>query len=343
MLLCLLTLHIVCQTQIAAAAFVVPTRSCAVVQNKHLGRGGSIANGNHNCRQDAFAATFAPSRLCRFAKSGSGDDDEMRKEAGMAEAFRQLDELQSLDDGDDATNKENEGASADSSFDKDAAVAAAAEASVSKDTLFTGAEPMPMEQEVKIYSEMVSELEDTDQADLYKDVLSELGGSSGDSSSAELTQEQPPSPSIPPMIESESDTEAFMEQALEEALEEVKVNNPKVTGSILDDKEIMAEIEQIFERGNEKLVESLDEIRREQVRIIRIHWSNWIVEGRRHRYNGRCCSIQPAITRSFHCFCFFWRSPRWPHRAPPPRQTSRWRNSRTTKSDWPRPKNPWQA
>jgi hypothetical protein len=61
--------------------------------------------------------------------------------------------------------------------------------------------------------------------------------------------------------------EEFMNQALDEALKEVKVNKPSSVDSILDDKEIMQEIGAIFERGNDKLMESLEEMRREQVRL----------------------------------------------------------------------------
>ena len=57
-----------------------------------------------------------------------------------------------------------------------------------------------------------------------------------------------------------------MQDALQEALQQVKVNNPRMSDSILDDQEIMREIEGIFEQGNEKLMASLEEIRREQVR-----------------------------------------------------------------------------
>jgi hypothetical protein len=52
-------------------------------------------------------------------------------------------------------------------------------------------------------------------------------------------------------------------------MKEVKLNNPSIAESILDDKEIMKEIEVIFERGNEKLMASLEEIRKEQVRTQR--------------------------------------------------------------------------
>jgi hypothetical protein len=69
-------------------------------------------------------------------------------------------------------------------------------------------------------------------------------------------------------------------------LKEVKVNNPSISKSILDDKEIMKEIEVIFERGNEKLMASLEEIRTEQVRTQTTtdqHYFHF-----HHRSNSHC-------------------------------------------------------
>lgn len=63
--------------------------------------------------------------------------------------------------------------------------------------------------------------------------------------------------------------EQLLDDALKEALNEVQLNNPQLNErSILNDKEMMQEIEDIFDRGNAQLIEGLDEIRREQVRSI---------------------------------------------------------------------------
>ena len=68
------------------------------------------------------------------------------------------------------------------------------------------------------------------------------------------------------------DTQKFMDKAIEEALKEAKERNSDVETTIgdkesfLDNKEIMKEIENIFDKANEELLNSLDEIRAEQVR-----------------------------------------------------------------------------
>jgi hypothetical protein len=133
----------------------------------------------------------------------------------------------------------------------------------SPDDPLPSAEPAPPEKEVQMYKAMVQDLEQQSEDDLYSNVLADMGGSSG-------VPKEPASPiTSVEVINSEptvGETEDFMNQALNEAMKEVKLNNPSIAASILDDKEIMKEIEVIFERGNEKLMASLEEIRQEQVR-----------------------------------------------------------------------------
>jgi hypothetical protein len=208
---------------------------------------------------------MAPNRRRSNDNNDEDDDDETCPKPGMAEAFRQLDALDSL-------------------------LATPVPPPMPKKALPKIDPPAvqapPMEQQVQLYSEMVQELEEKDETGLYTDVLQDLGGSLSTSNTA--TKPSAPStttttvtttPTIataswlddwgttPPTESSSSNpsTDRFMEQALREAIKEVQLNNPQVSKSILNDQEIMAEIEAIFDAGNEKLMESLEEIRQEQV------------------------------------------------------------------------------
>ena len=192
----------------------------------------------------------------------------------MAEAFSQLDALTSLSDDDKParpppTKKKID---ADTSNLPDDAK--------SKEASF--------EQEMEVYKDMVGELEQNEEAEAYADIMSELGGSmkQTDDTYSQVMSELGGTPkpqgkkelektAAEPLTtlnvddsDSTVDTEKFMDSALEEALKEVKVHNPKMDSSVLDDEEIMKEIEDIFNQGNEKLLASLDEIRREQVRAV---------------------------------------------------------------------------
>lgn len=222
--------------------------------------------------------------LALLAREKDDDDHDGSGTAGMEDAFRQLDALQSLDDDDDV-----------GSDPKAAAVGGSGRKKITKpdgDELVApdgdGAAALSPEKEVKVYQDMVKDLEEKEEDELYSDVMSDLAG--GKSASASIPRKAPPSSGRsagggagkgfdrkvttvaveegetqqPPP--SEEDAEEFMNQALKEALEDVKVQNPSISDSILDDREIMKEIEAIFERGNDKLMESLEEIRKEQVR-----------------------------------------------------------------------------
>jgi hypothetical protein len=62
--------------------------------------------------------------------------------------------------------------------------------------------------------------------------------------------------------------DVFMKKAIEEALREAKEQDSNVVvekESFLNNKEIRAEIEKIFDKANDKLLQGLEEIRAEQV------------------------------------------------------------------------------
>ena len=204
------------------------------------------------------------------------DDEEASRRPGMEDAFRQLNELESLLDDDDDNKPVPP--------PKKKKIDADTTSSLPDDTI----KEVSPEQEIKVYRDMVGELEQNEDAEAYSDIMNELGGKPKqveDTYSqvmSDLGGTPKPKEVEPPSTlnlgdgddgdgvgssASEIDTERFMDSALQEALKEVKVNNPKILGdSILDNKEIMKEIEDIFEEGNEKLLASLEEIRQEQVR-----------------------------------------------------------------------------
>ena len=193
----------------------------------------------------------------------------------MNDAFRQLESLGSLDDDDDL-----------------AAAAAAAKKKVQLDeqakAALSDVEAPSLEKEAAAFTKMLSD----DDQDAYQDVMSDLGGtpkefdaasnpsSSGKSQASRTSVSviEDASPSQQSIPKSEEDPESFMNQAIQEALEEARSMSPtepggsgrKMSDSILDDEEIMKEIEEIFEKGNEKLMASLEEIRKEQVSLVQL-------------------------------------------------------------------------
>jgi hypothetical protein len=224
---------------------------------------GSLVRGTNNAGQSSTAFLRVPKRrtlnACQIVmrakkdEEEDEDDDEDSVVPGMADAFRQLGDLDSLGDGEDAETT----LPASSKPIEKATFS-------SPDDPLPSVEPAPPEKEVQMYKAMVQDLEQQSEDDLYSNVLADMGGSSG------APKDEPASPiTSVEVIQSEptaGETEEFMNKALNEAMKEVKVNNPSIAASILDDKEIMKEIEVIFERGNEKLMASLEAIRQEQVR-----------------------------------------------------------------------------
>ena len=194
---------------------------------------------------------------CFAGKDGgeSGGDDA----PGMEDAFRELEALQSLGDGDNKLPEMTEGGKA---ARKDEAFAAAMDNLNLKDILSEAATdsdkagaPSP-ESEVELYKDMASEL---DVASSEEDLIAEDFRNDlelADSSETGV-----------PVI----DTKTFMNKAINEALVEAKdrdgsVDIDEAREAFLDNKEIMSEIEKIFDKANDGLLEELEEIRAEQVR-----------------------------------------------------------------------------
>lgn len=190
-----------------------------------------------------------------FSRLLAKKDDDDEAKTGMEEAFRQLESLDTLRDRE-----------AESTVKLDDQSKAQLKADASADP--------SLEEEVKLFKGMLQDSE-TDESELYSDVMKDMGGTPKDAPPPKKeepeiwVQEQD---SIP---RSEEDTQKFMDQAIQEALEEAKSMTPdgiskKMSDSILDDEEIMAEIEEIFEKGNEKLLAGLQEIREEQQALAKI-------------------------------------------------------------------------
>jgi hypothetical protein len=177
-----------------------------------------------------------------FAKS---DDDELPK--GMEDAFKQLDVMKAL--GDDTFTVPEPKTEPDEAFAK-----------ALQDIDFEGieADPPPPESEVKLYQEMASELEGKTEEDLIASMKEEIEGTTIGGTA------------LPKFDPTMKDTSKFMENALSEALAEAekKAGAPIDKSSLLDNKEIMKEIEAVFDKANGKLFKGLEEIREEQVRWL---------------------------------------------------------------------------
>lgn len=206
-------------------------------------------------------------RPLRLAKSTNDDDGEDISK-GMEDAFRQLEDLKSLG-GDEAPLPERK-------KQQDQAFAKAMQELDLKD--IQDVSPAPPESEARLYQDMASEVSgDITEFDVISDVKSEMGGS----------------PSVIPQFDpTMRDTDKFMEKALNEALEEAKKDSTLDIDkeSLLDNKEIMGEIEKIFEKANDELLEGIEEIRTEQVRVPDrdvqgtggLVWKSWRIGVRRY-------------------------------------------------------------
>jgi hypothetical protein len=242
---------------------------------------------------------IVPSKQTSTKLQRNNDDDteeddnenpQQRLQPGMADAFRQLDSLTSLNSSD---SDQYEYTPAPAKIAIDAALAESKTILSSPTIQSTLATDVSPEQDFVVYKNMMVEMEENDIATSYTEVLDELGDSAlqtDDTYSQIMTElggtkmKQPTSMStsvstsisdddiVENPLSTRSNTvdvtsEQLLNNALNEALSEVQLNHPKLSESrILNDKEMMKEIEAIFDQGNAKLFESIEEIRREQVR-----------------------------------------------------------------------------
>lgn len=220
----------------------------------------SISNRNQQSQQQRRRR-----QLTQFRVGNKDDSDSRISGPGMDNAFRELEALQSLEDGilERPTEKPRE---------KDEIFTKAMDDLDLKDILSTvkeeDADPPPLESEIELYKDMASELDAASSeeklivADVKSDLL--LADDDGDD---EIDIDNNNNDGGEPTL----DTDEFMNKAIEEAFKEAKEQNSNVESTIsdkesfLDNKEIMSEIEKIFDKANEELLEGLEEMRSEQV------------------------------------------------------------------------------
>ena len=205
-------------------------------------------------------------RVVQLFASSSKDDDSSGGGAGMEDAFRELEALQSLDEPERPKEKPKE---------KDEAFAKAMGNLDLKDILSkvdddndddSKIKTPSLESELEIFKDMASELELASEKEelIVADFKSDLLLADDDDIDIDIDNDGVPA----------FDTEKFMDKAIEEALKEAKERNSDVEQVIgdkdafLDNKEIMSEITKIFDVANDELLEGLEEIRTEQVRCL---------------------------------------------------------------------------
>jgi len=172
--------------------------------------------------------------------------DEEPPSRGMEEAFRQLEELKDID-GDIPPLPERK-------KKQDEAFARAMQELNLKD--IADLPEASIESEAELYKDMASELADKTETDMIDDLKRDLGGT----------------PTIMPKFDPNTrDTEKFLEEALEQALADAerKAKTEINKESLLDNKEIMKEIEKIFDRASAELLEGIEEMRVEQMALAK--------------------------------------------------------------------------
>jgi len=236
-----------------------------------------------------------PSILSLLAKNKDEEDsgEEEESQEGMIEAFRGLDSLSSLDLSDNDVK----------SLPPDDPIAAKLAQLEQKinDGDFGSTTEEATPEEAKLYAEMMRELEEEGQAGMYGNVMEDLLEGKEPSLIQDLERaatedkEENIEPSFPSKnavesgvgfgrnkdqslgsassVAEEPDMDEFMERALREALEEVKsradIPQAATTESIKDDEETMKELNAIFDKANEQLLESVREIREEQAAMTK--------------------------------------------------------------------------
>ncbi len=206
------------------------------------------------------------------------EKDGKDERTGMDDAFSSLNDLSSLDLGTPAKSSESK--------------IKLNLGDVNVDKILTEDEGGMSQDEINLYKDMYQEIETDEGEGVYGDILGEMSTSSGEVE--DKTKKESKSTSSGKgfgknqtlddadgigslnqddneqltAVELGQDTDAFMKKALEEALNDAKFETPAgksiIDESILEDEELMKEINAVFERANEKLLEGVSEIRKEQ-------------------------------------------------------------------------------
>eukprot|EP00536_Pseudo-nitzschia_multiseries_P004509 jgi/Psemu1/188265/e_gw1.75.40.1 len=173
----------------------------------------------------------------------------------MEDAFRELEALRSLGDEDAPERPKGKPKEKDETF------ARAIEELDLKDILSQvdaeAGEASP-QSEVELYKDMATEL---DVADSQEELIAADFKSDLELATDEDDTDENGLPKV--------NTQKFMDKAIKEALKEAKEQNRDVDvaeakESFLDNKEIMSEIEKIFDKANDDLLKELEDIRAEQ-------------------------------------------------------------------------------
>jgi len=188
----------------------------------------------------------------------ASDDNEQK---GMEDAFRQLDNLDSID-GSKNGGESPEVVEVDYEKRQEAFKKALDDID---EKLLESPEATP-EAEAKVYTDMVNDLEADGGKSIYDGVLGDLGGTTTSSKTKKIDfDDSTPS--------SADDMDGFLNAALEEAVREAKDATPdevkKFSDKILDDEEMMEEIREVFEKANEKLLSGIEDIRKEQEQLAK--------------------------------------------------------------------------
>jgi len=187
----------------------------------------------------------------------------------MEEAFAKLDDMKSLGDGDAPGATINDADFAKAMKDLDLSkLMSEGEAGAEK----TAQDERQPEKELKIYEDMVSEIETGDFNDVKDSVKSKLMDSSGKgfgkkSISVNLDDIPAFDPTESGVGSDSAATDAFMNKALDQAFDEANAQGGEMgvnKESFMQDESFKEEIEDIFTKANAKLVESLEEIRADQ-------------------------------------------------------------------------------
>lgn len=256
------------------------SRSIKTQSRNSSGSGGGHAN-QHDQPTTGIQRIITQPNLGGFILHSSSSSNNGSR-PGMEDAFRQLEEMTSHDSN---NNNNSDGVrqdlSSSSSSDKikDEAFALAMKELNLKD-IMVGAEsstvpPTTLESEIELYKDMVSEISSMGGSEegliaSFKSDLAILGGDGEDEDVLRrpVVDANPSSSSLSSSTSSTA-TEKFMDLAFDEALKEAREKGGETLlskESLLDNKEIMNEIEVIFDKANAELLKGLEEIRMEQVR-----------------------------------------------------------------------------
>lgn len=231
------------------------------------------------------------SAIFQTSKRNSAQEEDENEDirSGMEEAFASLNQLKSLDDldGDERMQKSGLEESPLENLRFDTSMGS-----------WNDEEGLAsVQDEVKLYKDMYQEMDMDGGDEVYDDIFGELSGSSSSENSNSNNSSSSTVPRKIPLddadgigsiqnvqddmeqlnvVELSQDTDKFMRQALEEALDEAKMqvksaSSSSITSidesSILNDEELMKEINAVFDRANQKLLDSIADIKKEQDQI----------------------------------------------------------------------------